>query len=153
MDFVLNFGFEAIPIQVAISLPLWIKLTMVQLFLLFLCFFSYAGGALVSKQPTFIRCYWFINFGYSENYNTQKAFVIIFLICSDLLNCLRSVGTIVITREWLKKPQSHFYWAIHLKSHHFSLFWYILCTATPDISSSSKNINNATRVKTISFDY
>ena len=40
-----------------------------------------------------------ICFGYATNYNTQRAFAIIFLICSDLLNCLRSTGTIVVTTE------------------------------------------------------
>ena len=35
--------------QHAISLPLWIKLTMVQLLLLFLYNFSYARGVLASK--------------------------------------------------------------------------------------------------------
>ena len=36
------------------------------------------------------------------NYNTREAFTIIFFICSDLLNCLRSVDTIVIKtkRGW-----------------------------------------------------
>ena len=33
----------------------------------------------------------------------------------------------------------------------FLLFWCMLCTATPDISSSSKNINSTTRVSRISF--
>ena len=41
--------------------------------------------------------YWFIYFGYSENYNKRGAFAIIFLICRYHLNCPRSVGTIAIT--------------------------------------------------------
>ena len=73
------------------------------------------------------------------------------MICSDLLNYLRSVGTIVATesvgnRKWLKQFQSHFHWSILYKSHHFSRFWCIVCTATPNISSSNKNINNTARV-------
>ena len=54
----LAFGFEANPIQVVISLSLWIKLTMGQLFLFFLCtfciFFTYVEGVLVT---TFFHCY------------------------------------------------------------------------------------------------
>ena len=42
------------PIQAVISLPLWIKLTMGQLLLFFLCnvsnFFSYVGGILVTNH-------------------------------------------------------------------------------------------------------
>ena len=44
-------------------------------------------------------------------------------------------------RKWLKQPQSHFLWAIPHQSLHFSQFWCMLCTATPNISSSSENIN------------
>ena len=59
-----------------------------------------------------------------------------------LLNCLRSIGTIVHSnRNWLKKPQSHIHQAISHKSVYFLLFWCILCWVTPNISSSSKNIN------------
>ena len=36
---------------------------------------------------------------YAANYNAQRAFVIIFFICSYLLNCIRSVFTIVIRTE------------------------------------------------------
>ena len=52
LDFVL-LVLKLYPIQVVISLPLWIKLTMGQLLLLFLCnfcsFFSYVGGVLVTN--------------------------------------------------------------------------------------------------------
>ena len=44
-------------------------------------------------------------------------------------------------RKWLKQPQSHFHWAVPHKSCHFLLFRWMLCTNTPDISSSSENIN------------
>ena len=129
------FGFEAYPFQVVISLLLWIKLTMVQLLFLFLCnfcsFFIYAEVVLISRLPTFFHCSWLIYFCYSANCNKRGAFVKIYLIHSDLLICLRSVGTIVIT---IKQPQSHFDWAIIHKRHHFLLFWCILCTTTPDIS-------------------
>ena len=64
----------------------------------FLCtfrsFFSYDRGVLVTNV---LYCYWLIYFSYSAN--TRGAFVIILLICSDLLNCHRSVCTIVITTE------------------------------------------------------
>ena len=46
-----------------------------------------------------MNSYWLLYLDYLAYYNTRRAFVIIFLICSDLLNCLRSVGTIVITTE------------------------------------------------------
>ena len=82
------------PIQV-ISLPLWIKLTMSQLLLLFMYNFcsllNYVGGVPI---PNLFQCYWFIYFGYLANYSTQRAIVIIFLICCNLLNCLRSAGTL-----------------------------------------------------------
>ena len=83
---------------VVISLPFWIKLTLGQLLLLFLynccSIFSYVGGVLVTNPFTLLL----IN-GYSENCNTRRTFVIIFLICSDLLFCLRSVRNIVTTTE------------------------------------------------------
>ena len=82
------------PIQVVISLPLWMKLIMSQLLLLFLCtfwsFFSYSGGVLVSKYNRPFYCYWLIYFGYSVYFNAQSI---------DILNCLRSVGIIVLTTE------------------------------------------------------
>ena len=88
------------PIEVVISFPFCIKLTMSQLLLLSLCnycsFFSYVGGALVANL---FHCYGLIYFGYSANYNTLGAFVIIVLIRSDLLNYLKKVNTIVITTE------------------------------------------------------
>ena len=53
MDFVV-LVLKLYPIQVVISLPLWIKLTMGQLLLFFLCnfssFFSYVGGILVTNH-------------------------------------------------------------------------------------------------------
>ena len=59
-------------------------------------FFSYAEGVLVTNLFSVIDD---MLFCYAANYNIQGAFVIIFLICNDLLNCLISVGTIVITTE------------------------------------------------------
>ena len=55
----------------------------------------YRQSVLVSNEPSFTVTY----FDCSANCNTRGAFVIIFLIRSDLLNCLKSVGTIVITTE------------------------------------------------------
>ena len=45
------------------------------------------------------------------------------------------------------------YWAVPSKSYHFPLFWCMLCTATPDISSSSENINSKVRVSRLSFRF
>ena len=50
-----------------------------------------------SNQPFLLLL--MICFDYAANYDTEGAFVIIFLVCSDLLNYLRSVDTIVITTE------------------------------------------------------
>ena len=51
-----------------------------------------------SNQPFLLSCnddkFWLCS-----KLNIQGAFLIIFFICSDLLNCLRSVGTIFITIE------------------------------------------------------
>ena len=92
------FVLKLYPIQVVISLPLWKKHTMGELLLLFLCnvcsFCSYVGGVLVTNLFSLL-----LTDGYSANYNTRRAFVVIFLICSDLLSCLRSNDTIVITTE------------------------------------------------------
>ena len=93
-------GLKPLLIQVVLLLSLWIKLTIDQLLLFFLCssssFLSYFGGILVTDHFSllFVDRYILVN---SANYNTQGAFAILFLICSDLLNCLRSLGTMVIT--------------------------------------------------------
>ena len=98
-----TFGFEALPhpsyyftsiVEKTHHGPV-IALFSVQL----LQFFRCSGGVLVSKQPTIFHCYWLIYFSYSANYKTRRVFVIILLICSYLLNCLRSIGTIVVTTE------------------------------------------------------
>ena len=100
---VVHLVLELCPIQVVISLPLWIKLTMGQLLLFFLCnfssFFSYVRGIPVTNHFSLLLIDRQLYFGYSANYNTQGAFAILFLICSDLLNFLRSLGTMVITTE------------------------------------------------------
>ena len=51
------------------------------------------------NKPFFTIVDWYVYFGYSANYNTRGAFAIHFLICGDLLNCLRSPDTMVITTE------------------------------------------------------
>ena len=94
--------------------------------------------------------------GYASNYNAQGAFVIIFYICSDLLNCLRSVCTIVITiGNGLNSLKVISTKKIVTESSHFSLFWCISCTATSETctSSSSKNISNTARVFRLSFRF
>ena len=48
---------------------------------------------------------------------------------------------------------SHFYWAVPSKSRHFWQFWCMLCTATPDISSSSENVTSAVHVSRLSFHF
>ena len=56
-------------------------------------------------------------------------------------------------RKWLKRPQCHCHKANLHKSDHSSLFWCILCTVTSDISSSSKNLNNAARISSLFFRF
>ena len=70
------------------------------LFLLsnFCSFFWYAGCVPVTNPWPFLLLL-IISFGCTANYNRQEAFFIIFLICSDFLNCLRRVGTIAVTTE------------------------------------------------------
>ena len=100
LDFVL-LVLKLYSIQIVISLLLWIKLTMGQLLLFFLCnfcsFFRYVGGVLVTNLFSLLLTDSYILA--VQQIITQEAFVILFLICSDLRNCLRSIGTMVITTE------------------------------------------------------
>ena len=118
--------------KVAISPPLYIKLTMGQLLLLFLwnfcSFFSYVKGVLVTNLSSLllIDIFWL----FSKLYHTRS-------ICDNLFYLKRSSELPQKrwhhshnNRKWLKQPQSNFYEAITHKCHHFSLFWCILCTAT-----------------------
>ena len=91
-----------------------IKLTMDQLFLFFLCnfssFLSYVRGIPVTNHFPLLLIDRQLYFGYSANYNTQGAFAILILICSDLPNFLRSLERLGHNnRKWLKQPKSHFY--------------------------------------------
>ena len=141
LDFVL-LVLKLYPMQVVISLPLWTKLTVIQLLLLFLCNFCsfQLRWSCPSKQlpPTFFHC-----FSYLGNYNTRRVFVIIFdLQRSSKLPQKRRHHS-YNNRKWLKHSQGHFGWAIPHSATLFPLFVCIFCMATPDISSSSTNINNA----------
>ena len=155
MDFVL-LVLKLYPIQVVFSLPLWMKLTSSQLFLFFLSnffsFVSYIGGAL-GTNLFFTVINWYVYFWYSVNYNTCQAFLTHFLICSDLLNCLRSVGIIVITTEsGLNRIKVIFTKPFLRKPHFFAVFLYTLCcTAAPDISSSTENINSMAHISRLYF--
>ena len=76
-----------------------------QLLLFFLCnfscFFSYVGGIPVTNHFSLLLILIGrqLQFGYSANYKTQGVFVILFLICSNFLNILRSLGTMVMITE------------------------------------------------------
>ena len=50
-----------------------------------------------SNHSLFTVMDWLVYFGYSANYNTREA--ALFLICCNLLNCLRSVGIMAVTTE------------------------------------------------------
>ena len=129
------------PIQVVISLPLWIKLTMSQLLLqlllllFFLCnfssFFSYVGGILVNKHFSLLLIDRYI-------LATQQIMKHTRSICDTLFDMQRSSE--LPQKPW--QPQSHFHWAVPQKSCHFSLF-----------SSSSENINSTARVLRLSFRF
>ena len=134
------------------SLLLWIKLTMGQLLLFFLCnvssFFSYVGGIRVTNHfSLFDRYIWLI-----DRY---------ILAIQQIITHKEHVRSSELPqrpwhhndKKWLKQPQSHFYWAIPNKSFHFSMFSCMLCTATPGISSSRENINTTTRVSRLSFRF
>ena len=91
------------PIQVVISLSLWIKLTMDQLLLIFLCnfssFFSYVKGILVTNHFSLLLIDGYIVGIHEIITHSEHLRQIQFLICSDLLNCIRRLGTMVITAE------------------------------------------------------
>ena len=59
----------------------------------------------------------------SPNWNVQGAFVIIFFICSDLCNCLRSLCTVAIRIGNEKEKRKSSLQAA------FSMFWCSSCTA------------------------
>ena len=94
--------FKLCSIQVVISLPLWIKLTMAQLLLFFSAKLQQVfqlRRKCSCNQPFFTVIDCQVYFGYLANYNTHRAFTILFLICSGLLNFLRSFGIMVTTTE------------------------------------------------------
>ena len=136
------------PIQVVFSLPLWIGLIMGQLLLFFLCnfssFFSYVGGIPVTNHFSLLLINRYILA--IQQIITHKEHLRYSFWCTAVFWKKNN-------RKWLKQPQGHFYWAVPSKSGHFSLFWCMLCTATPDISSSSENINITARASRLSFRF
>ena len=120
------------PIQVVISLPLWIKLTMGQLLLFFLCnfssSFSYVGGIPVTTHFSLLLIDRYSYILVIQQIRTHKR-----SICDSLFDLLRSSELPQkpwhhghSNRKWLKQPQSHFHWAIPHRSRHFSLLMYAL---------------------------
>ena len=78
----------------------------------------------------------------------------VFSVCTYLLNCLRSLDTMVITKEsdWnslkvISTEQFRTQFAV------FLTFWCMLCTVSPDISSSRKNIKSSAYVSRLSFGF
>ena len=144
------------PIQVVISLPLWIKLTMGKLLLFFLCnfssFFSYVGGILVTNHFSFrvLIDRYILAIQQIITHKEHLRYSFDLWRYSGLLQKPWHHGH---NRKWLKQPRSHFLWAIPHQSLHFSLFWCMLCTTTPNISSSSENIKITTRVSRLSFRF
>ena len=76
--------------------------------------------------------------------------MILVLICSDLQNCLRNVGTIVITTESGSNRFEESF-SLNIFSQKPLFFAVLLCMATPDFSSSIEDINNMARVSRLSF--
>ena len=144
------------PIIVIISLPLWIKLTMGQLLIFFLCnfssFFSYIRGTLVTNHFSLLLIDRYI-----------LAIKQIITRQMHLRYCLWSLGIFWTASEALapwswqqkvaKTASKSFSLKIPHKSCHFLLFWCMLCMATPDILSSSQNINSMARVFRLSFRF
>ena len=96
-----------------------------QLFLFSLCNFSSSFGCVIGIPVTNHFSLLLIDrqlyFGYS-NYNTQGVFATLFFICSDLLNFLRSLGTMVITTESGKTASVIFTWQFLAKVAIFLCF-------------------------------
>ena len=125
------------PIQIVISLPLWIKLTMGQLLLHFLCnfysFSSYVWGVLVTN-PFLLSIDRYI---LAIQQTTTHEHLWFFWSVAICRNHQKRWHYSHNNKRWLKEPQIYFHLVIPHKSHHFWLFWCILCTATPDILSSN----------------
>ena len=103
----------------------------VQILVCLLQFFSYAGGFLFFIVSVIDDMLWLCSKLY-----TQGAFVIILFICSNLLNCLRSVCTIAMTTEnsqnslkvistkKIVTESSHFDVFLYVRPPHVLLLWY-----------------------------
>ena len=126
LDFVL-LVLKLCPIQAVISLPLWIKLTMGQLVLFFLCnsssSFQLWGGIHLTNHFSLLL------FG-------RYILAIQQIITRSICNTLDLYQSSELpqrpwhhghnNRKWLKQPQSHFYWAVPSKSFHFRCLMYAL---------------------------
>ena len=129
-----------------ISLPLWIKLTMGELLLFFLCnfssFLSYAGGILVTNHFSLLLI-------------GDRYILAIQQIITHEKHLRYSFSTVSIfwTASEALTP-----WSYQQKVAKTTLlFWCMLCTANPVISSSSENILTARLVfpdyLSVSYDY
>ena len=95
-------------------------------------YLQWAGNKLLNMF--FHKCSYKISIFDEFSYNSS-------VLCANFLNCYSQNN-----KNWLKQSQSHFHKAIRQKSYHFLVFWCILCTKTPDISSSSENTNNTSEL-------
>ena len=134
LDFVL-LVLKLCPIQVVISLPLWIKLTMGQLLLFFLCnfssFFSYVGGIPVTNHFSLLLIDRYI-LAIQQIITHKEHFRYSF--SSELPQKPWHHGH--NNRKWLKQLQSHFHWPISIAKPKVTIFrcFYLcwsLCTAPP----------------------
>ena len=101
---------------------------------------DWGPGSGKHKDPAFLLLL-IICFCYTVNYNTQWAFVIKAWHYSHN----NRIGKKSVNAIFIKKFLT--------ESNHFLLFWCIPCTATPETSSSSENINNTARVSRLSFRF
>ena len=147
------------PIQVAISLPLWIKLTMGQLLPFFLCnfssFFGYVGGIPVTSHFSLLLIDRYILamqqiITHKEHlrYSFWSAaifysFGTIFITTES--GCGLSSLKVIFTEQFLAEV------AIFRCFDVCSVRYFDVCSV--DISSSSKNINSTARVSRLSFSF
>ena len=128
------------PIQVVVSLPLWIKLTMGQLLLFFLCnfssFFSYVRGIPVTNHFSLLLIDRYI-LAIQQIITHKEHFRYSF--SSELPQKPWHHGH--NNRKWLKQLQSHFYWAVSMAKVTIFCCFDVVCSVQPhlpDISSSFK---------------
>ena len=116
----------------------------------FLCkfgsFFSYFGGIPVTNYFSLLLIDRYILTIHKEHLRYSLWYVAIFWTSSDALAPWS-------WQQKLAKTASKSFLLSSGKSCHFFLLWCMHCTATPDISSSSENMNSTACVSRLSFRF